>query len=659
MRLQGRLRLKPRPLLARSLAWMVAVWIVHAILRVLVLSRPDAFGMPFVGKLDWYLFHAWCFDARWIALWSLPFLAHVAFWEHRSRGFAHVGHAAFGVLHGILLVVTVADHEMQRFMGSHLTLTLVETYGNASSLAPLWTFFADDRGGPFLPLVLLFGSVPAAFWIAVWLRRWSWLSDRPRWRALGLVVVIFVGAGWIYTELLWSGYNRARKLDPVVNVWWGAWKKSRAAALEDGEFRRLVAEHRARWLAEAGTDSLWRFPDPELPYWKVPDEGERVAPPESTWNLVVVVLESHRAVNAGFLRPWGADRSATPFLDSIAPQGETWANLHVSALPTVRALTSIHLGVLNDPDRNIVTDHPDLRNRSFSAILGEKGWTTRFFSAADPAWDNQTPWLRQWYQEFDYSRFRETDARMFSHAGDWMRKNLRADKRFLVTLMTKSNHYPFNMPSDGPKGGGTTDLQDRMVATMRYTEAHLAAFVDGLRDQPWFDRTVFVFTADHGFPLGEHGCSSMGCGMFDESTRIPMVIWGRHPALRAGRVHTRTASQIDLAPTFLDLAGVRAANAFTGTSLVREDSSGSRIRIATHYQELLVRRDGIAVHGTVSPSATREWGDQAFDISRDPRQRKDLWSTDSVRFRDLVEAGRRENRLLGAVLDRNALVPVR
>ncbi len=224
--------------------------------------------------------------------------------------------------------------------------------------------------------------------------------------------------------------------------------------------------------------------------------------------------------------------------------------------------------------------------------------------------------------------------------------------------MTKSNHYPFNMPFDGERGPSRSDLQERMVATMRYTESHLAAFVEGLRREQWFARTVFVFTADHGFPLGEHGCSSMGCGLFDESTRIPMVIWGAHPGLRAGRRNSRTASQIDLGPTLLDLAGVRAANAFTGTSLLQGDSLASRVRVATHYQELLVRRDGFAVHGTVSTPAQREWGNQAFDTEADPRQRSDLWSTDSVQFASLIEAGRRENKLLGAVLGRNALVPL-
>lgn len=650
--------LPERPLLARALAWTFSVWIVHALLRLVVLVRPDAFGLPFVGKPEWYLFHAWCFDARWIAWSSLPFVLHVAFWERRARWWAHVGHAAFGVFHGLLLVATVADHEMQRFMGAHLTPTLLDTYGNTASLAPLLTFLADDRGGRYLPLVLLFGAPLAAFWIAVGLRRLPWFSDRPRWGRFALAAGLFVAAGWIFTEIAWSGRNRARKLAPVVAVWWESWREGREADLPQDEFRQLVAGYRAAWLAEAGSDTAWNFPDPALPYWKVPRGGESVAPPESAWNVVLVVLESHRALNAGFLKPWGAARDATPFLDSVAPHAEVWTDFHVTALPTVRALTSIHLGVPNHPDRNIVTDYPGLRNRAFSALLGERGWTTRFFSAADPAWDNQTPWLRQWYQGWDYDRFRETDGRMFAHAAAWMRANLEVGKPFLVTLMTKSNHYPFNLPPDADEPSPGDDLQERMAATMRYTERHLRAFVDSLRAQPWYSRTVFVVTADHGFPLGEHGCSNMGCGLFDESTRVPLVIWGSHPALRAGRTHTGIASQVDLAPTLLALAGVRAANHFVGTDLLRADSATApRSRSANHYQELLVRTDSVAVHGTIDSQARREWGNQAFHRLSDPRQERDLWKTDSVRFEEALDRARRENTLLEAVLRRDALAP--
>lgn len=650
-----------RPLLARVLAWTVSVWIVHAVLRLAVLARPDAFGAPLVGKLDWYIFHALCFDARWIALWSLPFVAHVAFWERRKLTWAKTGFVGLQVFHSILLVATVCDHEMLRFMGAHLTPTLVGTYGNTASFAPLLAFLADDRGGRYLPLVLLFGCVPAAFGAMLPLRRTKAFGDKPRWCAIAISTAAFVAAGWIFTEVAWGGFNRARKLDPVVSVWWRAWREAAEAGTSSPvEFARLRDLSRARWMREAGSDSLWDFPDSTLPYWKTPRDGERVAPEGERWNIVLVVLESHRGVNCGFLRGHGALRDATPFLDSIAPEGEVWTGFSTTAMPTVRALTSLHLGILNHPHRNIVTDFPGLRNRSFSDILGERGWTTRFFSAADPAWDNQTPWLRVWYQGTDYSRFRETDATMFSHASRWMRDSLRVGHPFLVTLMTKTNHYPFN-PVDGVEPVKGNDLQERMVSTMRYAEHSLQAFVDSLRGEPWFSKTVFVFTGDHGFPLDEHGCTSMGCGLFEESTWVPLVVWGPHPALRPGRVHTGVASQVDVAPTILSLAGVRAANHFTGHDLLSVPDSlrPARLRFAGYYDELLAIADSVRVHGVVAPGPQRPWGFQAFDRLSDPLEKRDLWATDSVRYDSLLAAGRAEHVLLESILRRDALAPAR
>lgn len=628
-------------------------------LRLAVLARPDAFGAPLVGKLDWYIFHALCFDARWIALWSAPFVAHVAFWEFRSPRWARAGSVGLQILHSVLLVLTVCDHEMQRFMGAHLTPSLVLTYGNVAALEPLVAFLLDDRGGRFLPLALLFGAVPAAFALARQLGRTATFGERPRWKPVVVSVLLFVAAGWIFTEYVWGGWNRARKLDPVVGVWWRALTgEADVGSVDQSEFERLRDEQRARWLREAGPDTLWDFPDSSLPFWKTPRGGERIAPPAERWNVVLVVFESHRGVNCGFLRDRGAVRDATPFLDSIAPRAEVWARYHTAAMPTVRALTSMHLGILDHPQRNIVTDFPGLSNRSFAWILGQAGWTTRFITAADPAWDNQTPWLRQWYQGTDYSRFRENDAKMFAHAARWMRDSLRAGKPFLVTLMTKTNHYPFNRV-DGVEPVAGNDLQDRMVATMRYAERSFRAFVDSIRREPWFPRTVFVITGDHGFPLGEHGCTSMGCGLYDESTWIPLVVWGPHPSIRPGSVHMGVASQVDLGPTILGLAGVRAANHFTGQDLLAlgDGLPPPRVRFANHYDEMLVVDDSTRVHATVVPGASRPQGEQVFARVGDPLEATDLAKTDSVHRAALVALGRREHALEQAVLKRDALAP--
>ena len=640
-----------RPLLARALAWTLSVWLVHALLRVAVLGRPDAFGLPFVGKFDWYIFHAVCFDLRWMTWLSLPLVAHVAFWETRKGWWARAGLWALYVLQAVLLVATVIDDETYRFMGSHLTPSLFSTYGNNAAIRQVFTFLANDKGGRYVPVALLLGAVPLAIWLQHQLGRMSAFSSEPHWKKILVWALVANAVGWLYTEVIWGGGFRAKKLAPVQQVWWTELRQARTERVGDAEYARLRDAFRRRWQAE-NPGGAWRFPDSSLPYWKVPVAGEIVAPRDSQWNVVLIVLESHRALNCGFLKDHGAVRDATPFLDSVAQQGEAWTRYQCPALPTVRALASIHLGVLNHPVRNFTSDLPGLANQGLPAILGARGWTTRFFSAADPAWDNQTPWLRQWYQGFDYDRFRERDADLFAHGAAWMRQNLSKDKPFFVAFMSKTNHYPFNR-EEGVGDAASGDLQARMVQTMRYTDRAVRGLVDSLRREPWFARTVFVVTGDHGFPLNEHGSSNMGYGLYSESVWLPLVVFGGHPKLHPGAMHPEPASHLDLGPTILDLAGVRAANHFTGRDLLAPAPDGL-VRTATQGDELLAVTSQGRFHGSLSGGA-RERGAETF-ATADIRETAGIVADSAARAKAL-EAARQESRLLEAVLQRDALAP--
>lgn len=636
---------------ARIVAWSLSVWSVHALLRVLVLARPDAFGHDFVGKFHWYIFHALCIDARWIAIGALPFLAHALFWERRAPRWSAVALWVLVAVHGALLMATASDHELQRFLGSHLTPSVFETYGNASSLREIPNFFANDKSVPFLPLVLFLGSPFLAVGLWKWIERRGWIVSRSRNWFVGFC--LFAAVGWIYTDVVWPGWNRARKLAPVYEVWWDAVHASKAAAMPDSEFAAAGRRWARSWREEAGSDTLWRFPDSLRPFWRVP-VGDTTATDSVKHNVVLVVIETGRALEVGALRAWGATADATPFLDSVARTGWLWTRHACPSMPTVRALTSIHLGVWDHPDRNIVSSFPGLGNRSLPNILRDRGWRARFFSAADPAWDNESPWLGRWYDGYDYSPDRERDGDMFAHASRWMRDSLARGKPFFVTLMTKSNHYPFDQIrgwTDEP------DLRKRLLLSYRYTDSCIGAFVASLRDQPWFARTTFVVTGDHGFPLGEHGPGNMGHGLFAESVWLPLVAWGGSSELAVPRVVSTPSSHLDLGPTILHLAGVRAANQFAGHDLLDPARSDSALVVLSHYDEIAATRGVWRAHGLLPEGRTREKGPQLFRLDLDPREERDSAAGRGALREGLVAEGRDRIRLLVEALRRNALVP--
>ena len=76
--------------------------------------------------------------------------------------------------------------------------------------------------------------------------------------------------------------------------------------------------------------------------------------------------------------------------------------------------------------------------------------------------------------------------------------------------------------------------------------------------------TVVVYSSDNGYYLGEHGLGDKR-SIYEESLRIPMLV--RYPRLFGkGKVVDELVLNLDLAPTFLDLAGVPVPPEMQGAS---------------------------------------------------------------------------------------------
>ena len=78
---------------------------------------------------------------------------------------------------------------------------------------------------------------------------------------------------------------------------------------------------------------------------------------------------------------------------------------------------------------------------------------------------------------------------------------------------------------------------------------------------------VLVVTSDHGEAFGENGLWSHGVGMFDELTRIPLMIWCSKPCAEPRRVR-QPVSLLDIAPTLLEMAGIPPPASYEGVSLL-------------------------------------------------------------------------------------------
>jgi N-acetylglucosamine-6-sulfatase len=96
---------------------------------------------------------------------------------------------------------------------------------------------------------------------------------------------------------------------------------------------------------------------------------------------------------------------------------------------------------------------------------------------------------------------------------------------------------------------------DRMIGRLR---ARLRAL--GLERN-----TYFVFSSDNGFHLGQHRLLQGKMTAFDTDIRVPLVVAG--PNVPPGSTTSALAENVDLAPTFMHLAGAPASATVDGHDL--------------------------------------------------------------------------------------------
>jgi len=86
----------------------------------------------------------------------------------------------------------------------------------------------------------------------------------------------------------------------------------------------------------------------------------------------------------------------------------------------------------------------------------------------------------------------------------------------------------------------------------------------GARDR--MTNTFIFFSSDNGFHMGEHRLPSGKGTAYEEDIRVPLIVRG--PGVPARSTVDHFALNIDLAPTFAQLAGAKTPDAVDGLSLV-------------------------------------------------------------------------------------------
>lgn len=185
---------------------------------------------------------------------------------------------------------------------------------------------------------------------------------------------------------------------------------------------------------------------------------------------------------------------------------------------------------------------------------------------ADPAERTRTLWLSALLALVALLLARAVTSRFTSHS--WWRPSTRQLLAGVAAALAAFGlGYLLNVGNLFGTTTGAMNQQFRMrVQDVQSVDRMVSGLENTLAATGQLSNTVFVFSSDNGYHIGEHGLYSGKDTAFDTDIRVPLIVAG--PGIPHGVINHSVVEATDLAPTFDQLSGVPIPAWTDGHSLV-------------------------------------------------------------------------------------------
>ena len=290
-------------------------------------------------------------------------------------------------------------------------------------------------------------------------------------------------------------------------------------------------------------------------------------------NIVLITLDTTRADRMGFL---GSKLGLTPNLDAVARQGIVFTRAYSHVPLTTASHTTILTGTY--PQYNHVVDFGvplSAKLPYLPDLLHQEGYHTAAFVGSlvlDPL-DGTAPGFDRGFDTYDAGfrlrprgkdRYKTVERRageVVDRAQAWLNKHPRGP--FFLWVHLYDAHDPYDPPPPFKSRYASAPYNGEIA----YADSAVGKLLNVLRAKGLYDSALLAIMADHGEALGEHGESTHGVFLYDETIHVPLLL--KLPVERAAgkRVEARVGL-VDVAPTILQEAGLSIPTAMQGQSLL-------------------------------------------------------------------------------------------
>jgi tetratricopeptide (TPR) repeat protein len=347
-------------------------------------------------------------------------------------------------------------------------------------------------------------------------------------------------------------------------------------------------------------------------------------------------------ISVDTLRADHLSRRQTPHIDSLAREGTLFSQVSTPFPLTLPAHAALFTSTY--PFGNGVTDNGvplGLSAITLATILKKAGYRTAAFVSSFVL--DRRFGLSRGFDVYD-SPFdlhnkttigvgdrKRPGAQVAEAASHWLESNSNAP--FFLFLHLYDLHAPYDLPPDPSQRHGETGYS----AELTYVDKVLGDFLTALDRRGLLQKTLIVFTSDHGEGLGEHGESSHGYFIYQSTLHVPLIMhWPVGAKRTAQRRVDEPASLLDVAPTILDAIGVARPGEMRGRSLLGarapEDVYSESTYARYHFGCATLRSLRSGPYKYIDAPKP-----ELFDLSSDPGELKNLYDQQRAKAAALRE----------------------
>jgi arylsulfatase A-like enzyme len=261
------------------------------------------------------------------------------------------------------------------------------------------------------------------------------------------------------------------------------------------------------------------------------------------------------------------------------------------------------------------------------------------FKATHDPWDSREPYKSM----FKDIEFPEPDN-LYDTYQD---RSTAAKKTTLKLEMINQSTYPHDRLKDVSWRRQRKHIYQQYIKDFircgRVLDENVGRLLNFLDAEGLSENTIVVYTADQGHFLGEHGFFSKRF-MYDEAMRMPFIIRYKR-WFKPGTVNEDMITNVDFAPTLLDMAGIPVPAIMQGRSFKQNlrgrTASDWPKAVYYHYWQHLLHRNVVAHYGirtknkklifyyglplgqTNYKPTQPEW--ELFDLVKDPQEMKNVY----------------------------------